>query len=197
MEVWNQVLKLMNSIFSPSGYRIPSQEFLKSLKDIRIDEDEIMVSFDVATLFTSIDIPLAKETLATLLKERDPSDTISTDNMLKLLDLCLMTHFTFNGQIYEQINGTPMRSPISGLIAEAAMQRLKNMALPQIQPKLWIRYTDDTFVITKGTKREETHQLINKTLTGIKFTREGETNEQLPFLDVRVECRATGKFLTK
>eukprot|EP00061_Rhincodon_typus_P014681 g41862.t1 len=104
-----------------------------------------MVSFDITALFTSIDIPLAGETLATLLKERDPNDTISTDNMLKLLDLCLMTHFTFKGQIYEQINGT--------------------------------------------------HQLINNCLTGIKYTREEEKNEQFPFLDVFVEWRANGEFL--
>eukprot|EP00061_Rhincodon_typus_P006230 g26652.t1 len=156
-----------------------------------------MISFDVTTLFTSVDIPLARETLATLLKERDPSDTISTDNMLKLVDLCLTTHFTFNGQIYEQINETPMGSPISRLIAEEVMQTLESMALPQIQPKLWIRYVDETFIIIKRTKLEETHQLINNALTGIKFARDEEKNEQLPFLDVMVEHRANREFLTK
>eukprot|EP00061_Rhincodon_typus_P000438 g11705.t1 len=98
--------------------------------------------------------------MTTLLEqEHDPSETISKDNMLKLLDLCLPTHFTFNDQTYEQINGTPMGSPIYGLIAEAVMQRLERTALPQIQPKMWIRYVDDTFVIIKWTKLEETHKL--------------------------------------
>eukprot|EP00061_Rhincodon_typus_P011298 g36209.t1 len=142
-------------------------------------------------------MPLAREILATLLKERDPSDTISTDNMLKLLDLCLTTHFTFKGQIYKQINGIAMGSPIWGLIAEAVMQRLKSMALLQIQPKLWIRYVDNTFIIIKRTKLEETHHLINNNLTVIKFTREVEKNVQLPFLDVMVELRANGEFLMK
>eukprot|EP00061_Rhincodon_typus_P004058 g21644.t1 len=117
--------------------------------------------------------------------------------MLKLPDLCLTTHFIFNGQIYEQINRTPMRSSIFGLIAEAVMQRLESMALPQIQPILWIRYADDTYVIIKLTKLEETHQLINNTLTGIKLNREEEKNEQVPFLDVMVERRANGEFLMK
>eukprot|EP00061_Rhincodon_typus_P002395 g17448.t1 len=90
-----------------------------------------------------------------------------------------------------------MGSPISGLIAEAVMQRLESMALLQIQPKLWIRYVDDTFVTIKRTKLEETQQLINNTLTGIKFTREEEENEQLPFLDLMVERRANGEFLMK
>eukprot|EP00061_Rhincodon_typus_P002823 g18558.t1 len=116
--------------------------------------------------------------------------------MLKLLDLCLTTHFTFNGRIYEQINWTPMGSPISGLIAEAVMQRLKNMALLLIQPKLWICYVDNTFAIIKRTKLEETHELINNTLTGIRFTRE-EKNKKLPLLDDMVERWTNGEFLTK
>eukprot|EP00061_Rhincodon_typus_P016685 g45032.t1 len=73
------VIKSPHSIHS-------AQEFLSSIKDIRIEDNETMVSFDVTALFTSIDIPLSRETLTTLLKqEHDPSDTISTDNMLKLL----------------------------------------------------------------------------------------------------------------
>eukprot|EP00061_Rhincodon_typus_P003018 g19083.t1 len=90
-----------------------------------------------------------------------------------------------------------MGSPISRLIAEVVMQRLESIAFLQIQPKLWIRYVDDTFVIIKRTKPEETHQLINNTLTCIKFTREEEKNEQLPFLDVILERRPNGEFLTK
>eukprot|EP00061_Rhincodon_typus_P002851 g18659.t1 len=75
-----------------------------------------------------------------------------------------------------------MGSPISGLIAEEAMQRLESIALPQNQPQLWIRYVDDAFAIIKRIRLEEKHQLINNTLMGTKFTREEEKNEQLPFL---------------
>eukprot|EP00061_Rhincodon_typus_P007201 g28651.t1 len=46
-----------------------TQEFLNTLKNIKIIDDEIMISFDVTALFTSTDIPKAKETLATLLEE--------------------------------------------------------------------------------------------------------------------------------
>eukprot|EP00061_Rhincodon_typus_P004366 g22407.t1 len=157
-----------------------------------------MVLFDITAIFTSIDIPLAWKTITALIEqEQDPSETISTDNKLKLLDLCLIIHFTFSGQIYEQINGTPMGSPISGLITEAVLQRLESMALPLIQPKLWVRNIDDAFVIIKRIKLEETHKLINNTLTGIKFTREEEKNKQLPFLDIMVEHRTNREFLTK
>eukprot|EP00061_Rhincodon_typus_P001339 g14498.t1 len=90
-----------------------------------------------------------------------------------------------------------MGSPIPGLIAEAVMQRLESMALPLFQPKLWICYVDDTYVIIKWSKLEETHKPINNTLTRIRFTTEEEKNKQLPFLDVMVDCRPNGEFLTK
>eukprot|EP00061_Rhincodon_typus_P008292 g30776.t1 len=194
-----ELQRRLKHLFSKSPHSIHSvQEFLNCIKEIRMDDAKTMVSFGITALFTLIDIPLARETLATLLKqEQDLSDTICTENMLKLLDLCLTSHFTFKGQIYKQINGTPMGSPFSGLIAEAVMQRLESMALPQIQLKLWVRYMDDTFVIIKWTKLEETRKLINNTLTGIRFTKEEEKNKQLPFLDVMVECRTNGEFLTK
>eukprot|EP00061_Rhincodon_typus_P000129 g10584.t1 len=85
-----------------------------------------------------------------------------------------------------------MGSSISGLIAEAVVQRLQRTALPLIQPKLWIRYVDNIFVIIQWTKLEETHKLINNILTGIKFARE-EKNKQLPFLDIMVERKTNGE----
>eukprot|EP00061_Rhincodon_typus_P002385 g17410.t1 len=90
-----------------------------------------------------------------------------------------------------------MGSPISGLIAQAVMQRLESMALLLIQPKLWIRYVDDTFVIIKWAKLEETRKVINNTLTGIKFTRQEEKNKQLPIMDIMVQRRTNGEFQTK
>eukprot|EP00061_Rhincodon_typus_P002538 g17835.t1 len=102
-----------------------SQEFL-NIKDTGIEENWMMISFDVTALFTSINIDLAKETIATLLDKssrRTTQDTnINKDTTMKLLDLRLTTYFTFNDSIYKQINGTLMGFPISGLIAEAVMQ---------------------------------------------------------------------------
>ncbi|XP_048462657.1 uncharacterized protein LOC125485163 [Rhincodon typus] len=91
----------------------------------------------------------------------------------------------------------PMGSPISGLIAEAVMQRLEQTALPKIQPKLWIRYVDDTSVIIKRTEIENSHQLINTILPGIKFTREEENINKFPFLDMVVERKENEDFTTK
>eukprot|EP00061_Rhincodon_typus_P007331 g28925.t1 len=51
------------------------------------------------------------------------TNSVDKDSTMKLLDLCLTTHFIFNGRIFKQINGTPMGSLIPGLIAKVVMQR--------------------------------------------------------------------------
>ncbi|XP_048396084.1 leucine-rich repeat and calponin homology domain-containing protein 1 isoform X2 [Stegostoma tigrinum] len=79
-------------------------------------------------LFTSIDVPLSRETLATL---RDTPGLLTLnssnrDSFPKLLDLCLTAHFTLNSQIYKQMNDTVMGS----LIVEAVVQSLEHTDLP-------------------------------------------------------------------
>ena len=193
-EMWKRLKHLVSG---SSNSINNAQQFLEKLRDIEIEEDEIMVSFDVTALFTSIDLTLAKETIANLIPEQlQPGQTLKKRSIGTLIDLCLSTFFSFDGKLYQQIRGTPMGSPVSGLIAEAVMQRLEERALPQINPKLWVRYVDDTFVILKRTEVETTHRLINGIFQGIKFTIETENNECLPFLDVLVARTSDGTLQT-
>ena len=80
-----------------------------------------------------------------------------------------------------------MGSPISCLVAEAVMQRLEEVAIPLIEPNLWMRYVDDTFVIIKRSIVEEAHAILNNVFKGINFTIELEHEGQLPFLDIMVK----------
>ncbi|KER20107.1 hypothetical protein T265_11267 [Opisthorchis viverrini] len=79
-----------------------------------------------------------------------------------------------------------MGSPISGFIAEIAMQKLERTVLPDINPKLWVRYVDDTFVIIKKRELQRAIQLINSVSDDIKFTMEEENNNKLAVLNVLV-----------
>ncbi|BHF61899.1 hypothetical protein SprV_0100487900 [Sparganum proliferum] len=94
---------------------------------VTIEPNERMVSFDVVSLFTSIPQALAVETLSDLLRQNyDGGDGQPTaQDLIELMGHCLKTFFTFEWTTYEQIKGTPMGSPISGLIAEAVLQKLE------------------------------------------------------------------------
>nr|VZI03821.1 unnamed protein product [Spirometra erinaceieuropaei] len=168
-----------------------AERFIEKLQGIRLTDDEVMVSFDVISLFTSIPHHLAVETLQTLLEEQyDETDKkLKIKNLIDLLKHCLKTFFTFNGAVYEQVKGTPMGSPLSSLIAEAVLQRLEALAFDHYRPRLWVRYVDDTFVIINRDKIGEFTQHLNSIFPDIQFTMEEEKDCQLPFLDVLVQSK--------
>ncbi|BHF66593.1 hypothetical protein SprV_0200961500 [Sparganum proliferum] len=126
-----------------------STQFLEKLKGVSLLPSDVMVSFDVTSLFTSIPQDLAVETIELLLREKydETENRLGHAQIVQLLKCCLKTYLAFDRTIYEQVKGTPMGSPISGLIAEAVLQRLESMVLRQSRRKLWARYVDDTFVV--------------------------------------------------
>nr|VZI45918.1 unnamed protein product [Spirometra erinaceieuropaei] len=118
----------LRSLTSDAGTTVCSAtQFLERIKGMRLTEDEVMVSFDVTSLFTSILQDLAIETVRELLESQyDETDvTVKRRHLVQLLRFCLKTYFTFEGTTYEQVKGTPMGSPLSGFIAEAVLQKVE------------------------------------------------------------------------
>nr|VZI46000.1 unnamed protein product [Spirometra erinaceieuropaei] len=175
-----------------------AEELLTRIKHLEVEADEVMVSFDVISLFTSIPPALAIDTIDGFLREKyDETDQqLKRAHIIELLELCLKTFFTFNRQVYEQKKGTPMGSPLSGLIAEAVLQRLEQQVFSSYPPKFWARYIDDTFVVIKRSEVKAFKALLNSIFPDIQFTMEEEVNNQLPFLDVQVTRLTDGKIRT-
>nr|VZI31773.1 unnamed protein product [Spirometra erinaceieuropaei] len=150
------------------------------------------------SLFTSIPPALAIDTIDGFLREKyDETDQqLKRAHIIDLLELCLKTFFTFNGQVYEQKKGTPMGSPLSGLIAEAVLRRLEQQVFSSYPPKFWARYVDDTFLVIKRSEMKAFKTLLNSIFPDIQFTMEEEVNNQLPFLDVQVTRLTDGKIRT-
>lgn len=55
---------------------------------------------------------------------------------------------------------------MSGFLDEVIMQRLEETVKTVIQPKLWILYIHDTFLIEKSDNIERFHQKINNVIEG-------------------------------
>ncbi len=105
---------------------------------------------------------------------------------IDLLGHCLSNHFQVDSCFYQRIKGTPVGCPISGLIAEAVLQRLERMLFAVISPKSSKRYFEDKFVIIKEDILSTFHKLLSTALSGITFTMESTTENELPFVDERV-----------
>ncbi len=142
-------------------------QFSGTIKNVTVSSNECMVSFDVVSLFTSIPLDLARETIRDLFTGTPLS--VTTDGLLDLLNHCLINYFQVYGEFYRQVKGMPMGSPISGLIAEAVLQRLEAIVFHTFTLKIWKRYVDDTFVIIDTGNFSDFHIALNNALPGIQF----------------------------
>nr|VZI33437.1 unnamed protein product [Spirometra erinaceieuropaei] len=156
-----------------------------ALKELRADNDLVIMPADKGR-----PTDLAGETIELLLREKydETENRLGHAQIIQLLKFCLKTYFTFDGTIYEQVKGTPMGSPISGLIAEAVLRRLESLVFRHYRPKFWARYVDDTFVVIERDKVLTFKEHLNVVFPDIQFTMEEVDNNQLAFLNVLV-CR--------
>ena len=71
--------------------------FLTNIKDLKLETDEILISFNVVSLFTSIPLDTAKRITNELLtndKSWQTRTKLDKHDILDLLDLCLSTEFS-------------------------------------------------------------------------------------------------------
>ncbi|ERL94967.1 hypothetical protein D910_12239 [Dendroctonus ponderosae] len=141
-----------------------SSHFAQRLHSLSLAPGEILVSFDVVSLFTMVPI---REAMEFIEREFPPG-------IAKLFEHCLTTTYSqWENEFYEHTDGVAMGSPFSSAIANYFMEKLEMNALDTAarKPKCWFRYVDDTFVFT------------------IKVEKDGRP----PFLDVLLTRKTNGK----
>ena len=107
--------------------------------------------------------------------------------MKELLHLCTKNvHNIFNGEIYIQIDGVAMGSPLVPVLANIFMVELEKMLIPKIdkEVKLWRWFVDDTIYFAKMDSLKYILLTINSFHKNIKITMEIGQNSIIPFLDV-------------
>lgn len=166
-----------------------SSSFVIELKDIKLDPGDILVSFDVAPLYTNIPINEATKIIKCII---DP-------NMAKLVEMCLISaFFKFNEKLYKKTCGVAMGSPLSLVVANMFMKYFESKALASgtFNLKLWKRFVDDTCVIWSHDleKLDNFSQHLNNQCSSINFTMECEIHGTLPFLDVLISKKDYGSF---
>ena len=174
-----------------------SFSFVKEITSFKSDNKTVMASFDVSSLFTNIPLD---ETIAiitdTLFSETDTLKTADCSftkiQFKKLLELAVKeNHFIFSDQLYHQIDGVAMGSPLGPTLANIFMCALEQNFLTncpsEFQPILYRRYVDDTYCIFENINQVESFlEYLNSQHPNIKFTHEVEENNSLAFLDVLV-----------
>ena len=172
--------KFLTDILSPlqnrNGYSVSnSLQFSNEVSDIRINDDEVLVSFDVVSLFTAIPVNKACDYIKKKLEDDTslPSRTnLNISDIVSLLNFTLSNnYFVFNDKIYKQIHGCAMGSPVSPVVANLCMEDIEESAInaSPVAPKIWKRYVDDSRIIKKNGVTAF-HDTLNSIDTNISFT---------------------------
>lgn len=103
-----------------------SQAFLKELKKMQLQGNEVLTTYDFEKLYPSINIAPACLCLYRFLIENLHSETFSLDTCRELADmLCYCSYFRFQNKFYKQTKGVPIGSPLAGVLAELVIRSLE------------------------------------------------------------------------
>ena len=94
-----------------------------------------MVSFDVKSLFTSVPLDYTIDIIMKRTFEDHEITTIFTKSEIKkLLTLCTKNvHFPFKNEIYIQLDGVAMSSPLGLAIVNIFMVELETILVPKLE----------------------------------------------------------------
>ena len=107
-----------------------SQHFIQKIQQVRLEQGEVISSYDVKALFTSVPVDPAINIVKQRLTQ-DPTlpkgTQMSIPQIATLLEFCLKTHTSSSRvSIMNRFMAQPWVSPISPLIANMFMEELKS-----------------------------------------------------------------------
>ena len=117
---------------------------------------------------------------------------ITKSDLTKLLRLTTKDQlFQFDGNLYEQIDGVAMGSPLGPLMANAFLCSIEEkLERDNKLPEFYKRYVDDTLATMPNIPAATAFlSTLNECHPSIRFTMEISENNKLPFLGMMIEKR--------
>lgn len=191
---------VLNTVFPEIGFHIKnSTDFVENISKLQIAEHELMLSFDVVSMFTNIPIDHMIELISgrkdAIFNRFKIDFQLVKEALYFLLRDCAV--FSWNGKFYKQKDSLAMGSPLSPILARILMSDVINRTLIGLrnQPKFLALYVDDSFWIVDRDDVFHILDTLNKYHHQINFTVEIEKANQINFLDVSI-IRSGSSILT-
>ena len=160
-----------------------------------------MISLDVTSLFTNIPLDETIDIAVQLLLDNDSNIGMNRNELKKLFEFATSkSHFMFNDEFFDQIDGVAMGSPLGPLLANIFMGYNEKFWIENysgVKPELYKRYVDDVFCLFQNENDALLFfEYLNNRHVNISFTNEKEIDGKLSFLDVLIKNVNTENFET-
>lgn len=193
------ITRLITSSLPPSKFNVKnSLEFKDRLKNIKLNDDQTMISLDVTSLFTNVSCDAILNSLEKRWSLISKNTKLPWWDFEKAVKLILdSTFFTFDNDFYKQKFGTPMGSCASPIFCDIVVQDLEINCFDKVDfdIPIYVRYVDDSFMVVPKSKVDYIVNLFNSQDSHLKFTYELESDKKLAFLDTEV-IRHENKIIT-
>ena len=182
--------KYITSIIPDQHSVSKNSELLTELNNYHFTSNSKLVSFDIESLFTNVDlkftIDIAVEKIYAAQNTNRPP--FEAKVFRRLLEFATNGLFQFDGKLYQQTDGVAMGSPLAPSLANLFVGEMENRHLNENKTKVkyYTRFVDDVLTIFEQDEVNSFHNFINSWHDNLKFTVEVGGNS-IPFLDINIE----------
>lgn len=193
--------RIINNIVDKDIYNVRNSfDFKEFIENIMVPQDHVMVSFDIISLFTNIPTDLAINIINNKWKDIENHTRIPQQKFINLIKFVMIdcNYFSHNDTFIQQIFGTAMGNPASGIIANLVMDDLLDNVLPNLsfRPLFVKKYVDDLITIIPKDIVPEMLDKMNNYHPKIKFTVEIEENCSINYLDLKLIRNSNDNIIT-
>ena len=158
-----------------------------------------MCSFGISSLLTNVPLNEAIDiALDALYRDPEVPTPSETESLIRkmLLKATTSVEFSFDGNMYNQLDGVAMGSPLGPILANIIVGFLESRLDEDQWPLLYRRFVDDAFSVFPCEESAlQFFGALNRMHPALRYTMENEVDSRLPFMDVLV--RRTGGGLVR
>jgi hypothetical protein len=174
-----------------------SYDLVDRLSKIKLNPNDVLVSFDVVSLFTNVPVSLAIEVIDQRWNHISNYTSLSKDMFFEALKFCLTNGYCkYDNVYYAQVEGVAMGSPLSPIVAEIVLDNLFRTINEKNEVRFIVKYVDDSLCIINKNYVNDILVYMNNYHNRLQFTCEHEKDGSINFLDVTIfrTCNLDLKF---
>ena len=160
--------------------------FLERLKKFLFKPTDLVISYDVVSLFTNVPPQETIEVVAEYVYKSDNKPPFDKKTFIELLKFATSGVFLYKDRLFKQVDGVTMGSSLGPTLADCCFVHHENRLL-DFKSNLYVRYIDNIFrVFHERQAAMAFFEELNQMHHCLKFTVElGPT--VLPFLDTSID----------